>query len=136
MHKLAYDIYVSGWRPIIEGGDFLEWRPRRYNQLADNVCNLVMDHRQTYSYRNSELMEAIRPGNGNILVFSDGGVRPDSSIASAGWIAYVLGGIWGEEDNTVHLLASEGILIHSAVSAFQAEITAAESALDFIRSLR
>ena len=42
----------------------------------------------------------------------------------------------GDEDNTVHLLASEGILIHSAVSAFQAELTAAESALDFIRSLR
>ena len=81
-------------------------------------------------------MEAIRPGNGNVLVFSDGGSRPSGSIAAAGWIAYVLGGVWGSEDNSVHLLASEGILIETAVSAFQAELTAAESALNFIRSLR
>ena len=119
----------------MEGGDFLEWRRREYNKLADNVCNLVMDQRQTFSYRNRDLMEAIRPGNGNVLVFSDGGSRPGSSIAAAGWIAYVLGGVWGCEDDSVHLLASEGILIGTAVSAFQAELTAAESALDFIRSL-
>ena len=119
----------------MEGGDFLEWRPRRFNRLADNVANRVMDHRQSYSYRNSKLSDAIRPGNGNILVLSDGGSRPCSSVAAGGWIAYVLGGHWGEEDNTAHLLASEGILIHSAVSAFQAEITAAESAFEFMRSL-
>ena len=47
----------------------------------------------------------------------------------------MLGGHWGEQDNVAHLLATEGIMIESAVSAFQAEVTAAASAMEFIRSL-
>ena len=94
-----------------------------------------MDHRRGFSYRNDRLLEAIRSGNANVLVFSDGGSRPGHSVASGGWVAFVLGGHWAEQDNSAHLLASEGIMIDSAVSAFQAEIAAAASALDFIRSL-
>ena len=119
----------------MEGGDFLEWRPREFNRIADNIANLVMDHKRGFSYRNDRLLEAIRPGNANILVFSDGGSRPSEAVASGGWVAFVLGGHWGEQEDVAHLLASEGILIKTAVSAFQAEITAAASALEFIRSL-
>ena len=119
----------------MEGGDFLEWRPREFNRIADNIANLVMDHKRGFSYRNDRLLEAIRPGNANILVFSDGGSRPNEAVASGGWVAFVLGGHWAEQDDVAHLLATEGIMIETAVSAFQAEITAAASALEFIRSL-
>ena len=90
---------------------------------------------KSFSYRNKELLHAIRPGNANILVFSDGGAWDSDAIASGGWIAFVLGGHWGEDKDEVHFLAAEGIFINSRISAFQAELTAAESALEFISAL-
>ena len=50
-------------------------------------------------------------------------------------MAYVLGGHWGEGDQDVHLIATEGIFIDSRATAFFAEMTAAESALSFVHTL-
>ena len=94
-----------------------------------------MKHRKSFSYRNDELIAAIKPGNANILLFSDGGSWEDDAIASAAWVAYVLGGHWGEGDSDVHLLATEGIFINIRTTAFVAEMTAAESALSFAHTL-
>ena len=130
-----YGYVQTGWKPFKNSGDFIEWRLRKHNKIADHVANLTMDNRKSFSWRNEILLEAIRPGNCNILIFSDGGTRPADSVASGGWVAFVLGGHWGEGDDAVHLLATGGVFINQRVSAFQAEITAAESALDFVRSL-
>ena len=87
------------------------------------------------SYRNENLIETIRPGNANILLFSDGGFWEDEGLASAAWVAYVLGGHWGDDDGVVHLLATEGVFIESNATSFLAEMMAAESALSFMHSL-
>ena len=67
-------------------------------------------------------MHAVKPGKANILLFSDGGSWESNAIASASWVAFVLAGHWGEEENDVHLLAAEGIFINNRISAFQAEL--------------
>ena len=136
MFELAVRLCTSWLETFFKNsGDFIEWRLRKHNKIADHVANLTMDHRKSFSWRNTDLLETIRPGNCNILIFSDGGARHVDSIAPGGWVAYVLGGHWGEENEAVHLLASEGVFINQWVSAFHAELTAAESALNFVRSL-
>ena len=96
---------------------------------------MTMKCRKFFSYRNDELIAAIKPGNANILLFSDGGSWEDDAIASAAWVAFVLGGHWGEGNQDVHLLAAEGIFINSSTTAFVAEMTAAESALSFLHEI-
>ena len=56
-------------------------------------------------------------------------------MASAGWVAFVLGGHWGAGETDVHLLALEGIYIDEKISAFQAEATATDSAMSFVQTL-
>ena len=70
-----------------------------------------MKHRKSVSYRNNDHIAAIRPGNANILLFSDGGSWEDVAIASAAWVAYVLGGRWGDKGTDVHLIAAEGLFL-------------------------
>jgi len=132
---MQYQTVKAGWKPFHGFENFLEWRRRKYNKIADHIANESMKHRKSFSYRNKELLHAIKPGNANILVYSDGGAWETEAIASSGWIAFVLGGHWGDDKNEVRFLAAEGIFIDSRVSAFQAELTAAESALEFISSL-
>ena len=134
-HNMQYRTVKAGWKPFQDCDNFLEWRRRRYNKIADHIANESMKHRKSFSYRNKELLHAIKPGNANILVFSDGGAWETDAIASSGWVAFVLGGHWGDDKNEAHFLAAEGIFINSRISAFQAELTAAESALEFISSL-
>ena len=132
---MQYQIVKAGWQPFIDHEDFLEWRRREHNKIVDHIANESMKFRKSFSYRNKELLQAIRPGNANILVFSDGGSWETDAIASGGWVAFVLGGHWGENKNEAHFLAAEGIFIDSRISAFQAELTAAESAIEFICTL-
>ena len=94
-----------------------------------------MLHRKSFSYGDNRIIEAIRLGNANILVFSDGGFWEREGIGSESWIAYALGGLWGDRDDDVHLIASEGIFLDSNVTSFKAEMVAAESAISFLHTL-
>ena len=96
---------------------------------------MTMMGRKSFTYRDTRLIEAIKPGNANILIFSDGGFWEHDGIGSAAWIAYVLGGRWGVQDTDVHLIASEGIFLETNVTSFKAEMIAAESAVAFLKSL-
>ena len=62
-----YGFVQAGWKPFKDSGDFIEWRLRKFNKIADHVANLTMDNRKSFSWRNTDLLEAIRPGNCNIL---------------------------------------------------------------------
>ena len=133
---MQHRIVKAGWLPHMDHDNFLEWRRREHNKIADHIANESMKFRKSFSYRNQEFLHAIRLGNANTLVFSDGGSWETEAIASAAWVAFVLGGHWGENKNEAHFLAAEGIFINSRISAFQAELTAAASALEFICALR
>ena len=89
--NMQYQTVKAGWKPFQNFDNFLEWRRRKYNKIADHIANESMKHRKSFSYRNYELLHAIRPGNANILVFSDGGSWETEAIASSGWVAFVLG---------------------------------------------
>ena len=36
-------LYERGWKPRRNIGKFVDWRPRRYNVVADHLCNAAMD---------------------------------------------------------------------------------------------
>ena len=135
VHNSMYSMWKSGWKPHKDSKNFLEWRYRRFNKQADHIANMTMLNRKSFSYRDTRLIEAIKPGNANILIFSDGGFWEHDGIGSAAWLAYVLGGRWGDQDTDVHLIASEGIFLESNVTSFKAEMIAAESAVIFLNSL-
>lgn len=65
------------------------------------------------------------------MIFSDGGCWEHEGFASAAWLAYILGGCWGDQDTDVHSIASERIFLDSNVFWFKAELIAAESAVMF-----
>ena len=90
-HNCMYSMLKSGWKPYKDSQDFSEWRFRHFNKQADHIANMTMKVKKSFSYRDSRLIETIRPGNANILIFSDGGFREHEGIGSAAWIAYVLG---------------------------------------------
>ena len=68
---------------------------------------MTMLHRKSFSYRTSDLINATRPGNANVLVFSEGGFWEHEGIGAAAWIAYALGGYWGDRPEDARLIASE-----------------------------
>ena len=129
-----YDILKTGWPPYKDSQHFIEWRRRCYNKQADHIANMTMLHTKSFSYRDMRIIDAIKPGNANILVFSDGVYCESDGIGSGGCIAYVLGAFWRDQDDDVHLIASEGIFIDSNVTSFKAELIAAERAISFLHS--
>ena len=133
--NVQYEIVKAGWRPFNDSENFMEWRRREFNKVADHVANETIKHRKSFSYCNKDLREAIRPGNANILVFSDGGAWAEARVGASAWVAYVLGGHWGSGDRDVHLLAAEGLYLDFPVTAFHTELIAAESALSFVSKL-
>ena len=122
----------SGWRPFCVEDNFLEWRRRRFTKTADHIAGEAMKHRKSFSHRNQALIDAIKFGNANILMFSDGGACPEREIGAAGWVAHVLVGHCGSDTQDVHLLAAEGIFLNRPTTAFLAEMTAADSAIKFV----
>ena len=124
---------MYGWKPYKDSGEFIEWRKREHNKIADCIANFTLKSKHSFSHRNEELLAAIRRGNANILTFSDGGYWAEDNLAVGAWVSYVLSGHWG--DSGVHLLAAEGIFIDTPANAFLAEMIAAESALSFMHSL-
>ena len=109
---------------------------REFNKVADHWAGETQKGRNSFSHRNEQLMAALARGApANILVFSDGGSWLEESIASSAWAAFVMGSGWGDANTDAHLLAVEGIFINHRISAFQAELTAADSALTFLCEL-
>ena len=134
--EIQHDLVKAGWEPYKEHGNFLEWRYREHNKVADWIANQTMKTKKSFSYRNDRLKAAFNGGgNANVLIFSDGGSWLEDSIAASAWVAFILGGPWGDKADDVHLLAAEGKFINARVSAFQAELTAADSALAYLHEL-
>lgn len=94
-HERMYSMMCSGWTPFKDAHNFLEWRYRHHNKQADHIVDQVIIHCKSFSYRDTRPIEAITPGNANILAFSDVGFRGSDGFSSAGWLALVFGGPWG-----------------------------------------
>ena len=131
-HHCMYSLWKFGWKPYKDSHNLLEWRYRRFNKQADHIANMTMKHGKSFTCRDSRLIEAIGPGNANILIFSDGVFWEHEGIRSAAWFAYVLGGHWEDREEDVHLIASEGVFLKK--KRFKAEMIVADSALSFLHS--
>ena len=120
-------IFGQGWRPRSDCKDPVCWRERAWNAQADFLANQAMDNKRGH-YR-VDMLVAHRAHEGNIIVFSDGGLRRASMRASAAWIAFLLEGGAAVER------ASQRCYLDSCSSAFQAEVIALDLALNFAKIL-
>merc|ERR1712078_968383 len=70
-----------------------------------------------------------RAHRGNILIFSDGGLRPKKKVASSAWIAYLI------EGTSATKLAWQRLLLEGVSSSFQAEVIGLDLALIFLQAI-
>ena len=81
----------SGWRPQRSSDNFVHWRKREHNKLADYICNRTMDEARDWQWQSPELLATLagtgRKGiNCRLLGFSDGGRHENRGGAAAAWI--------------------------------------------------
>eukprot|EP00973_Karenia_brevis_P038321 5283491-Karenia_brevis.AAC.1 len=126
MAGMIDQILRHGFRPPEMWHDPVVWRDRSWNKQADYIANRVMDTSQSYRYVYDGVK--IRAQTGNIIIFSDGGLRrasPGRKVAAAAWAAYL------EERGCFTLVAFEGKMLETR-SAFEAEVVALDLALQFM----
>ena len=76
-------LLVRGWWPRQYYEPLECWRPRKWNSLADMLCNVAMDSRRDFYWKSHEHQEwKLRPGV--VLQYhSDGGFREPGCAAAA-----------------------------------------------------
>ena len=112
----------------------IEWRPRSFNQLADDLANKAMDTKMDLEW---ECEAGTSWLNKDLLIFSDGGFRQKGKSASAAWIVinkptvpYATDG----QSGTAHIIAKgAAFLSDGCSSSFMAEAIALEHATKLAR---
>ena len=117
------EVVRSGWLPTTNESDPVIWTRRDNNKLADYLCNWTMDVKKT-SWRNERPKNPHCPGDSNVLVFSDGGTRPECSASA--WVLGTTSCIDGNLQFTPMITA--GIFFENPVKSFMAETVAFEQA--------
>jgi len=77
----------AGWLPRADVGSYIEWRPRRFNVVADYLCNAAMDQQQSSQFVDEQQLSRAVSSQSHLQLFSDGGLRP-GDCAATGWILY------------------------------------------------
>ena len=123
-------LHSIGAQPRCATGSLIEWRPRRFNPVADHYCNMAMDSKTTREQRDSNrVCKAWREGC-NLQLYTDGGRRGDGS-AALGWTVYAVSQRHGEWWWT-QLAWSSMLLSGTALTPFQCEAHALEDGLQFL----
>ena len=108
-----------------------DWRPREFNQQADAVCNWVLDDDEDIDELDLHQVASRLTRYKALQIFSGGGL--DGSRGVAAFV--VVGSTWENCTWRIEIFGFRGILIRDAVSAFQAEIIAADAAIAFAKDL-
>ena len=119
-------ISMEGWTTRETGHNYLLWRPRKQNKLADYMANKAMNGKQSWQWTWPGVKQ-IRSVP-SYQVFTDGGRRNESS-ASAAWVISII-------INGGFKLAGHGGHFHTNTDSFQAEALAVEMALKHWATLR
>eukprot|EP00973_Karenia_brevis_P075899 10544498-Karenia_brevis.AAC.2 len=123
----------QGWTPPSMIDDPVIWTRRENNQLADYLCNYTMDSRRSSWRHERHVGDEDFSGIGNLLVFSDGGTRPDCSASA--WLVGHL--IKSKEGWRFKPRVAAGMYFEAPISSFMAEAIALENAaLELERLLR
>ena len=73
------NILKLGWKTKDTSYDLIQWRERRWNKVADELCNQAMDEKDDREWWTDK-----HPGRDiNIMAFVDGGRRDTGESASA-----------------------------------------------------
>ena len=111
--------------------DPVEWRPRRYNQRADWLCNAALDTKSSYSFQEENLREYTIPGV-QWEVHSDGACRGDG-FSSFSWI---IDAIWPLEGVRHKFTVAMGYeIVHGNFSSFRTELWGVDMGASVLRSL-
>ena len=116
-----------GWHPCAFHRDFVQWRPRAHNSIADLLCNEAMDSGCNINDLDAEGIWRTA-NNGNFRINSDGGRR--NSSAALGWV--VRGFTPGQQGK---VLARIAMILPVSSSSFCAEVLALDNALEIIRTI-
>ena len=107
----------------------VEWRPREYNSPPDVVCNWVLAKRaDIVKLETSDAIEAVARG-GALQLFCDGGF-----VAGIGALSFVVH-VYGKGPGPCRQIGYIGKFIPQARSAFQAEITALQLAIEWMSAI-
>ena len=104
-----------------------DWRPGEFNKQADAACNWILDDRSDIADLDVHDI-ASRLLTGQVLqLFSDGGYGGASGAAAFVAVCSVLrNDVWHAT-----ICGHRGIYMHVAVSSFEAELVAADAAIEF-----
>ena len=113
----------------------VEWRPRSFNQLADDLANRAMD---TESDLEWECEAGVSWLCKDLLIFSDGGFRRKGKSASAAWIVIdkpTVPNATNGQKGTAHIIAKGAVFLSDGcTSSFMAEAIALEQATNLVRN--
>ena len=81
----------AGVRPQQDHFDFVTWRKRDWNKLADFLVNKTMNDKLSWRWCDYELRQRLLAEARPIKLpcFSDGGLRSSSGAAAAAWMAFL-----------------------------------------------
>ena len=123
--------------PFLDLASPVIWRPRHFNQLADELANRAMDIGEDFEWFCDT---STNWNNSDLIICSDGGFRAKGKSASVAWI------IIDRPDNITmgeNILGSGNILAKGAKflqaacqSSFMAEAIALEEAINVIVNRR
>ena len=116
----------EGWGTREVGHDYLLWRPRELNKLADYYANKCMNEKKSWqwTWEGAQRTRSVP----SYHIFTDGG-RRDNYTPSAAWVIFII-------INGGFKIAGTGGGFLEGVDSFVAEATAVERALDHWASLR
>ena len=117
----------AGWR------NFVQWRRRAYNTLADAASNLALKHRNGHNtLDHRSVSEAVADSRCALQFFSDGGHVPGYGSAHA--FAVVL---WTYDGSSWHRrVAGTAATFYAGRSAFEAEVLGLDAAISWAAQLR
>ena len=106
-----------------------EWRVRECNVAADLVCNVMLQAEEDVNTANIPTVAASIRNGAQLQLFSDGGFN--AGIGASGFVVVLHHWDEARERWCATLAGCRGIRLRQAHSAFQAEVVAAEMAINF-----
>ena len=131
MARIIAKLFGAGWHPRRDTCSYIEWRPRRYNVVADYLCNAAMDQQCARGWFDKGKFEHAVCAGSHLHLYSDGGLRK-GHCGSTGWVLYSVHACGNEWLLT--MLAWRTLFLEDATlrSSFQCESLALEDALQFL----
>ena len=131
--------WKTGWQPRQAWANFIEWRPREFNNAADHLANYTLDEAKSWFECEEEVLREGLARGCNIELHSDGGLRRQNKEeqrccqGSSAWIGHIV----HLKDGTWHRkrFAMAGTYLEDASSAFVAEAIALEKMVDYVVSV-